>query len=76
MVAVGDYGSGGDQARGVGGGAIWISQDGIDWEPVPVNLIDRRGTGLGDVAYNGSVFVAIGSRFEEPLVLSWTPDSS
>ena len=76
MVAVGDYGWGGDQGRGIGGGAIWISQDGIDWEPVPLNLIDRRGTGLGDVAYGGSTFVAIGDRNEEPLVLTWAPNSS
>lgn len=75
MVAVGDYGSGGDQARGVGGGAIWISQDGIDWEPVPVDLIDRRGTGLGDVAYGGSTFVVVGDRNQEPLVLTWEPSS-
>jgi hypothetical protein len=76
MVAVGDYGWGGDQGRGIGGGAVWISQDGYYWEPVPVNLIDRRGTGLGDVAYGGSTFVAIGDRNQEPLVLTWAPSSS
>lgn len=75
MVAVGDYGWGGDQSRGIGGGAIWISQAGIDWEPVPVELIDRRGTGLGDVAYGGSTFVAVGDRNQEPLVLTWEPFS-
>ena len=73
MVAVGDYGWGGDQSRGIGGGAIWISRAGIDWEPVPVELIDRRGTGLGDVAYGGSTFVAVGDRNQEPLVLTWEP---
>ena len=76
MVAVGDYGWGGDQARGVGGGAIWISQDGIDWGPVPVNSIDRRGTGLRDIAYGGSAFVAIGDGNQGPLVLTWVPSSS
>jgi hypothetical protein len=75
LVAVGDYGWGGDQGRGTGGGAIWVSRDGLDWESVPTDLIDRRGTGLFDVAYGGSTFVAIGDRNQEPLVLRWQPES-
>ena len=75
LVAVGDYGFGGDQARGVGGGAIWISQDGMGWDPVPVELLDRRATSLVDVAYGDSIFVVTGGRGEEPLVLTWKPSS-
>jgi hypothetical protein len=75
LVAVGHYGVGGDQARGIGGGAIWISRDGIGWDPVPVELLDRRATGLSGVAYGDATFVATGDRGEEPLILSWTPSS-
>jgi hypothetical protein len=73
LVAVGHYGMGGDQARGIGGGAIWISQDGVRWASVPVEVLDRRATALGGVAYGNGTYVATGGRGEEPLVLSWTP---
>ncbi|MCJ7780813.1 MAG: hypothetical protein MUQ27_08295, partial [Acidimicrobiia bacterium] len=57
MVAVGNYGYKGYMSVP----AIWVSRDGVVWEAVPVDLIDRIA-GLNDVTYDGAAFIAIGHR--------------
>lgn len=67
-------GVGGD---GIGGPAIWVSHDGIEWVSIPLG--DMPGAFLRDVTYNGTAFVAIGTQNCdtecEPLVLRWQPTS-
>jgi hypothetical protein len=67
LVAVGHHGHGGD--------AVWISKDGVAWDPVPIELLDRSAVSFDHVTYGDSTFVAIGFYGEEALVLTWTPSS-
>jgi quercetin dioxygenase-like cupin family protein len=71
MVAVGNTGF----SFGTVDPAIWVSRDGVVWEAVPVDLIDRI-VSLDHVTYGGSTFVAVGSRNARTVVLRWEPSSS
>lgn len=62
---------------GIGGPAIWVTHDGIDWVSIPLG--DMPGAFLRDITYSGTAFVAIGTKNCdtecEPLVLRWQPTS-
>ena len=62
------------------GPAIWVSEDALEWQSVPLAGTYLGGGGLHDVAYHDSVFVAVGQhRAEiggEALVLRWEPLSN
>ena len=59
---------------------MWASQDGNEWQPVPLEGAYLGGAALVDVAYDDSVFVAIGNQAYSPgnagipLVLRWESD--
>jgi hypothetical protein len=59
------------------GPAIWVSDDGRQWQSVSLAETYRGGGGLHDIAYSDGVFVAVGQhRAEiggEALVLRWEP---
>jgi len=56
---------------------MWASEDGIEWQSVPLEGTYVGGAGLEDIAYRDSVFVAVGNHAFSvgnagiPLVLRW-----
>jgi hypothetical protein len=56
---------------------MWASQDGIEWQSVPLEGTYVGGAGLEDIVYRDSVFVAVGNHAFSvgsagiPLVLRW-----
>jgi hypothetical protein len=56
---------------------MWASQDGIEWQSVPLAGTYVGGAGLEDIVYRDSVFIAVGNHAFSvgsagiPLVLRW-----